>query len=154
MQQIGEALEDLNQTRERPVGRLRIYARRLAAAAVIAPIWDRFLSTYPEIQLEVALGEAAMDIVSKGFDAGIDTRARVPTDMISTRVTGPMKIAVVASPAYFALRFVVPGHQMTLLPGSRGPWCFIKIPAAGRFQLRWRPGSTSTAQPPAPSRLG
>jgi DNA-binding transcriptional LysR family regulator len=26
MQQIGEALEDLNQTRERPVGRLRIYA--------------------------------------------------------------------------------------------------------------------------------
>ena len=104
MQQIGEALEDLNQTRERPVGRLRIYARRLAAAAVIAPIWDRFLSTYPEIQLEVALGEAAMDIVSKGFDAGIDTRARVPTDMISTRVTGPMKIAVVGSPAYFALR--------------------------------------------------
>jgi DNA-binding transcriptional LysR family regulator len=55
---------------------------RLAAAAVIAPIWDRFLSTYPEIQLEVALGEAAMDIVSKGFDAGTDTRARVPTDDI------------------------------------------------------------------------
>src|ERR1700747_2927610 len=36
--QIGGALEDLNQERQRPSGRLRIYAVRLAAAAVIAPI--------------------------------------------------------------------------------------------------------------------
>jgi DNA-binding transcriptional LysR family regulator len=69
--QIAGALEDLNQERQRPLGRLRIYAIHLAAAAVIAPIWGRFLSTYPEVHLELAVGDVPIDIVAKGFDAGI-----------------------------------------------------------------------------------
>jgi DNA-binding transcriptional LysR family regulator len=100
--QIAGALEDLNQERQRPLGRLRIYAIHLAAGAVIAPIWGRFLSTYPEVHLELALGEAPIDIVAKGFDAGIGPRDRVPADMIAVRVMGLMKIAVVGAPTYFA----------------------------------------------------
>ncbi len=100
--QIAGALENLNQERQRPVGRLRIYAIELAAAAVIAPIWGRFLSTYPEVHLELAVGEAPIDIVAKGFDAGIGTRDRAAADMIVARVTGPMRVAVVGAPAYFA----------------------------------------------------
>src|SRR5258708_15434165 len=42
IEQIAGALEDLNQERQRPLGRLRIYATHLAAAAIIAPIWGRF----------------------------------------------------------------------------------------------------------------
>jgi DNA-binding transcriptional LysR family regulator len=102
--QIAGALEDLNQARQRPLGRLRIYAIHLAAAGVIAPIWGRFLSTYPEVHLELALGEAPIDIVAKGFDAGIGPRDRVPADMIAVRVMGLMKIAVVGAPTYFARR--------------------------------------------------
>src|SRR5271163_1653346 len=67
--QIAGALEDLNEERQRPMGRLRIYAHPLAPEAVIAPIWGRFLSTYPEVHLELAVGEATIDIVAKGFDA-------------------------------------------------------------------------------------
>src|SRR5277367_4498174 len=37
--QIQNALEDLNQERQRPHGRLRIYATHMAATAVIAPVW-------------------------------------------------------------------------------------------------------------------
>jgi DNA-binding transcriptional LysR family regulator len=102
--QIAGALEDLNQERQRPMGRLRIYAIHLAAAAVVAPIWGRFLSTYPEVHLELAVGEATIDIVAKGFDAGIGPRNRVPADMIAVRVTAPIKIAVVGAPSYFARR--------------------------------------------------
>jgi len=102
--EIAGALEDMNQERQRPLGRLRIYAIHLAAAAVIAPIWGRFLSTYPEVHLELALGEAPIDIVAKGFDAGIGPHDRVPADMIAVRVMGPMKIAVVGAPTYFARR--------------------------------------------------
>src|SRR5467141_424956 len=104
MSQIGDALENLNQERQRPLGRLRIYAIHVAGAAVVAPIWGRFLSTYPEVHLEIALGEAPIDIVTKGFDAGIGPRDRVPADMIAVRVMGPMKIAVVGAPTYFARR--------------------------------------------------
>src|SRR6202789_324614 len=53
IEQIASALENLNEERDRPVGRLRIYAIHTAAAAVIAPVWHRFLSTYPEIYLEI-----------------------------------------------------------------------------------------------------
>jgi DNA-binding transcriptional LysR family regulator len=102
--EIAGALEDLNQERQRPLGRLRIYAVHVAGAAVVAPIWGRFLSTYPEVHLELAVGEAPIDIVAKGFDAGIGPRDRVPADMIAVRVTGPMKIAVVGAPTYFAKR--------------------------------------------------
>src|SRR6202051_4934799 len=102
--QIAGALEDLNRERTRPVGRLRIYAIHMAAAAVIAPIWQRFLSTYPEVHLELQLGEAPVDIVAKGFDAGIGPQDRAATDMIIVRVMGPVKVAVVGAPSYFARR--------------------------------------------------
>jgi DNA-binding transcriptional LysR family regulator len=104
LDQVAGALEDLNQERQRPMGRLRIYAIHIAAAAVVVPNWGRFLSTYPEVHLELAVGEAPIDIVAKGFDAGIGPRDQVPADMIAVRVTGPMKIAVVGAPTYFAKR--------------------------------------------------
>jgi DNA-binding transcriptional LysR family regulator len=102
--EIAGALEDLNQERQRPMGRLRIYAVHVAGAAVVAPIWGRFLSTYPEVHLELAVGEAPVDIVAKGFDAGIGPRDRAAGDMIAIRVMGPMKIAVVGAPTYFVKR--------------------------------------------------
>src|SRR5579859_4031084 len=80
--QITGALENLDQDRLRPTGRLRIYATsHMAATAVIVPIWDRFLSTYPEVQLEVHEGDTSIDIVSMGFDAGIGPRDDVAVDM-------------------------------------------------------------------------
>jgi DNA-binding transcriptional LysR family regulator len=100
--QISGALEDLNQERRRPSGRLRIYATPLAAEAIIAPIWGRYLSTYPEVHLELAAGDAAIDIVAKGFDAGIGPHYRAPADMIAVRVMGPMNVAIVGAPTYFA----------------------------------------------------
>ena len=89
IEQIAGALENLNEERQRPMGRLRIYAVHLAAAAVVAPIWARFLSTYPEIHLELAVGEGPIDIVAKGFDAGIGPQNRAAADMIAVRVMGP-----------------------------------------------------------------
>ncbi len=104
LDQISAALEDLGEEQSRPFGRLRLYATHSAAAAVIVPIWARFLSSYPDVRLELHLDESPADIVAKGFDAGIGTQDRADADMIAVRVTGPMKLAVVASPTYFARR--------------------------------------------------
>ena len=48
----------------------------MAAAVVMVPIWRRFLSTYPEVHLELAAGELPIDMVARGFDAGIGPRHR------------------------------------------------------------------------------
>src|ERR1700684_1909606 len=74
--QIADALEHLNQERARPFGRLRIYVTHMAAASVIAPVWGRFLGTYPDVRLELHLSEEAIDVVAKGFDAGSGARDR------------------------------------------------------------------------------
>jgi regulatory helix-turn-helix LysR family protein len=54
--QIAGALKDLNQERQRRIGRLRIYANHVAAAAVIAPIWGCFLSAYPDVPSSACYG--------------------------------------------------------------------------------------------------
>src|SRR5471032_142905 len=102
--EIAGALEDLDRERRRPFGRLRIHASAGAAAIVIAPVWGCFVGSYPEVQLELEVDDAPVDIVSKGFDAAIAIRERAAADMIAVRVTGPVKVAVVGAPAYFARR--------------------------------------------------
>src|ERR1700680_3124070 len=59
---ISDALEGVYRERSRPFGRLRSYATNMAGAGVIAPVWQRFLSTSPEVHLELQLGEAPVDI--------------------------------------------------------------------------------------------
>jgi DNA-binding transcriptional LysR family regulator len=71
---------------------------------VVMPLWQRYLSTYPEVQLEMWADLSQPDIVASGFDAGIGPKRWVPSDMIAVRVTGPIKIAVVGAPTYFADR--------------------------------------------------
>ena len=104
VEQISQGLEDLKGEQEHPFGCLRLYVTHLAGAAVIAPVWARFLSTFPDVELEVHTAEAPVDIVAKGFDAGIGPKDWAAADMIAVRVTGPMRVAVVGAPTYFARR--------------------------------------------------
>jgi DNA-binding transcriptional LysR family regulator len=102
LEQVFGALDDLNLERGRPFGRLRVYLTRMSAAAVIGPVWQRYVASYPDVQLELQVGEPAVDIVAHGFDAGIGPRDRVAADLVAVRVMGPLKVAVVGAPAYFA----------------------------------------------------
>lgn len=100
MEQIDGALEGLNEERVRPHGRLRIFAGQSATAAVIAPLLRRYLGAFPGVQLELRVDEAKADIVAMGFDAGIAPRELIAADMVAVRVMEPMKVALVAAPAY------------------------------------------------------
>jgi DNA-binding transcriptional LysR family regulator len=105
MEQISNALEELKEQQHRPSGRLRIYTHTSwAVRAVIAPIWERFLSSYPEVHLELCVEPAPMDIVAAGFDAGVAVRSRVPAEAIAVRVSNAIQVAVVASRGYLAKR--------------------------------------------------
>jgi DNA-binding transcriptional LysR family regulator len=104
MAEISNALDELDRERRRPFGRLRILASAGAAAMAIAPVWERFLAAHPDVHLDLQVDDAPVDIVAKGFDAAIGIKERVPADMVAVRVTGPMRVAVVGAPAYFARR--------------------------------------------------
>ena len=104
VEQISRALDDLKSEQGHPFGRLRLHVSHFAGMAVIAPVWARFLSTFPDVQLEVHADEALVDIVAKGFDAGVSSKDLAAADMIAVRVMGPMRVTVVGAPAYFARR--------------------------------------------------
>ena len=145
IEQISGALENLNQQRQRPFGRLRIYAGHLAAAAVIAPVWARFASTYPDVHLEILVEMRPIDIVASSFDAGIGPKDWAAADMIAVRVTGPMKVAVVGAPSYFERRRPprtfddLASHscvQYRFAPnGAVLPWSFERNGRAKRMSL-------------------
>jgi DNA-binding transcriptional LysR family regulator len=93
------ALDDL---RARPAGTVRVTAGRHAAETVLMPAVLRLLAAHPDIHVEASVDDGYVDVVAQRFDAGIRLGERLEGDMIATRVGPPLRMAVVASPAYLA----------------------------------------------------
>ncbi|WP_419827534.1 LysR family transcriptional regulator [Sphingomonas sp.] len=100
---IEAELASLADLAERPAGRIRVTAGRHAADAVLAPAIVRLLQAYPSIAVEASVDDRYVDIVAEGFDAGIRLRERLENDMIAVRVSPTLRMAVVATPAYWSL---------------------------------------------------
>lgn len=109
--EVEAQLEALDELRDRPTGRIRVTAGRHAADTVLMPAITRLLAAHPDINVEASVDDGYVDIVAQRFDAGIRLGERLEGDMIATRVGPPLRMAVVASPAYFGHygRPLVPG---------------------------------------------
>lgn len=101
--ELGDAVGQVRQYRERPSGTVRIHAFRSAAERYIEPILPAFTEAYPEVTLDVTLDDAVVDIVAGGFDAAIRIGEVIERDMIATPLGGDMRQIAVATPAYLAL---------------------------------------------------
>jgi DNA-binding transcriptional LysR family regulator len=99
--EIREALGQVSGLRNKPAGRVRLLAPRLAVKTVLARAIGRFIRDYPDITLEVTTDDSRMDIVAGGFDAGIHFGEYIEKDMIAVRVSPDQRPAIVGSPAYF-----------------------------------------------------
>jgi DNA-binding transcriptional LysR family regulator len=131
-EEIETELATLNELRDTPAGTVRITAGEHPAISILQPALKRFLPDYPDIQVEVIVDYGLTDIVAEGYDAGVRMGEQVAKDMIAVRIGPDIRMAVVASPDYFA-RFPVPdtpqdltGHQCInmRLPtyGGLFPW--------------------------------
>jgi len=102
MAELRAALDD---TRDRATGQrgiLRITMPWVAYRLIIASELAAFQEAYPEIELELSMSEAFVDIIAQGFHAGIRMGDRVHPDMIALRLTPPLDEVCFASPAYLA----------------------------------------------------
>jgi DNA-binding transcriptional LysR family regulator len=104
LDQIGQAVDEANGLRDRPAGRLRLNVPRLAALLVLSPALPGFLAAHPDLELELSIEDATVDIVAQGFDAGVRFGERLASDMIALPIGPPVEFAVVGSPRYFAAR--------------------------------------------------
>jgi len=112
--QVIEAGEEMNVLQGRPAGTLRLNAARISTAMVLQPMLAGFLQQHPHVQLELTNDEGFVDIVERGFDAGVRMGESVHRDMVAVPLGGPVTVAVVASPEYLK-RFPAPRHPDELM---------------------------------------
>lgn len=98
--EIGDALDEINRMRDRPVGRLRLNVLSDGARLIMARHLPKFLSQYPEVEVEISVDDRMVDIVSEGFDAGIRFGGTVPEDLVAVKLGPELRWVAVASPRY------------------------------------------------------
>lgn len=108
-----DAGEQLNAQQGRPSGVLRINAARISIAMVLQPLIAGFLKAYPDIQIELTNDEGYVDIVEKGFDAGVRMGESVQKDMVAVPLGDRLEVYVVGSPDYLK-RHPAPKHPSDL----------------------------------------
>jgi DNA-binding transcriptional LysR family regulator len=99
---IRGVLRTLSGLQTTPVGRVRLLCPRVAAKAVVGPKLGQFVRDYPGVELEVTTDDARLDLVSAGFDAGIQFGEYIAQDMVAVRVSPDIRPAIVGAPSYFA----------------------------------------------------
>jgi DNA-binding transcriptional LysR family regulator len=99
---INAELTALGEMRDKPAGTVRITTFKHAATSILCPVLPGFLSTYPDIRVEITIDDGLTDIIESRYDAGIRFGEKVAKDMVAIRVGNPVLTAVVGSPAYFA----------------------------------------------------
>jgi DNA-binding transcriptional LysR family regulator len=116
---VGPALRDIVAAVEAatshsglPAGRLRLNCSVGAARQILVPVVLEFQRQYPQVEVEVVTDPHLVDIVAKGFDAGIRTRDAVPGDMVAVPFGRELRFVVVGSPAYLL------GHAAPTSPGD------------------------------------
>lgn len=100
--EIEVAIADLRALRDRPAGTIRLTAGEHPAVSILQPALARFLPDFPDIKVELIVDYGLADIVAQGFDAGVRLGEQLEKDMVAVRIGPEMRMAVVASPDYFA----------------------------------------------------
>ena len=110
---IEAELAQLNESRQRPAGTVRITTDESAAQFLLWPALARLLPDYPEIEVELAVDNGLIDIVAAGLDAGVRSGDIIDRDMIAVPIGPDQRMAAAAAPAYLA-RHPAPLHPHDL----------------------------------------
>lgn len=100
-EEINAEVAAVTAARDRPAGAIRMSAAEHSADTILWPAIEKFLPNYPDIQIEIATEYAMIDIVAGRFDAGVRLGDQVARDMIAVRIAPDLRMAPVATPAYF-----------------------------------------------------
>ena len=100
--QIEEAFAAAQSLGGTPSGLLRLTVPRVVLASIIEPVLAGFCDAYPQVEVEIAVGDQLVNIVEQGFDAGIRVGEMIAADMVAVRLMPPFRYCVVGAPAYLA----------------------------------------------------
>jgi DNA-binding transcriptional LysR family regulator len=97
---VAQAVETVNEFRDKPMGTLRLLMGRVIAGAAIMPLIAPFLAAYPQIKLDIVSDDSRADLVEGRFDAGLRIGELIERDMVAVPLIRDLRIGCVASPEY------------------------------------------------------
>jgi DNA-binding transcriptional LysR family regulator len=100
--EIESELDALTALRDKPAGSVRITCGDHVLRTLLLPKLMPLMHRYPDIRIEFDVSYGFRDIVADRFDAGVRLGESVDKDMIALPIGPKLRMAAVASPAYFA----------------------------------------------------
>ncbi|VVE67074.1 LysR family transcriptional regulator [Pandoraea anapnoica] len=126
----------------RPVGQIRVCAPTTVGSHLLMPIFAEYLQTHPDVALDLALKDRAVDLEEEGIHAAFQAGGNPEPGLVAHTLRGVTRVAC-ASPGYLARRGVprqpadLAGHDCL---GFRydevlGRWAFAPAGAVGDARL-------------------
>lgn len=100
--EIETELDALTELRDKPAGTVRITCGDHVLRTTLLPKLTPLLLDYPDIKVELDVSYGLRDIAADRFDAGVRLGEAIDKDMIAVPIGPKLRMAAVASPAYFA----------------------------------------------------
>lgn len=138
----------VGQLNEAPRGLLRVSASVAFGTLHLAPALPRFLERYPDVRIDMVIGDRIVDLAEEGFDLAIRI-SREPAQNLVARRLATVNRKIVATPEYF-LRHGIPATPEDLSAHNcltythfnpqdtwrmRGPDGDISVPIRGNLRL-------------------
>ena len=99
--EIESELDALTALRDKPAGSVRITSGDYVLRTILMPRLMPLMHRYPDIHMEFDVSYGFRDIVADRFDAGVRMGESIDKDMIAIPISPKLRMAAVASPAYF-----------------------------------------------------
>jgi len=93
----------LGELQAKPRGRLMVSAPMSFGFLHLAPALPEFLARFPEVEVDLSLGDRFVDLVDEGFDCALRIGALPDSSLMARRIV-PIRRALCASPDYFRRR--------------------------------------------------
>mgnify|MGYP000459214076 CR=1 FL=1 len=144
--QLSEGLYSAQTAGHDARGSLKLALPEFAYFLLVRDKLAGFQKQYPEIEVELSMTDTMSDILDEGLHAGFRLGGLIAQDMVAINLSGPLKVAVVASPEYLNKQGV-PQTPKDLLnhnclryrfPGSEqlAPWIFEGIDSTYPVEVR------------------
>lgn len=103
LEAVGEAENAVGRRQAKPTGTLRLAVPVVLGRLHIVPRLPRFLARYPEVAIDLAMGDGFVDLVEQGIDLAIRV-GEITDQSLVVRKIGMVRRLTVASPAYLAAK--------------------------------------------------
>ncbi|MBS0473516.1 MAG: LysR family transcriptional regulator [Proteobacteria bacterium] len=126
-----------------PRGLVRLAAPMSFGLLAVAPELPAFFAKYPEVQVDLHLSDAMVDVIGEGFDAVLRIASLPDSSLIARRLCSVERY-LVASPAYLKAHGR-PKHPMALSDHACLGYAYLTTPDTWHFVNK--AGDTATVHP-------